>query len=154
MATRIAHTIKGVSGTIGAAALQEDAKNLEAALKTGEETGYEPMLPAFDRSLEIVMQGLAVLSTIPISNMESPEPADDVDLESIRLMIDRLSVQLEEMDPEAEETVDSLNDLMGTSPLQLICKSLRKQIAEFEFEEALEILEKLKNELEDDYPTE
>ena len=154
MATRIAHTIKGVSGTIGAAALQEDAKNLEAALKTGEETGYEPMVPAFDRSLEIVMQGLAVLSTIPISNMESPEPADDVDLESIRLMIDRLSVQLEEMDPEAEETVDSLNDLMGTSPLQLICKSLRKQIAEFEFEEALEILEKLKNELEDDYPTE
>ena len=154
MATRIAHTIKGVSGTIGAAALQEDAKNLEAALKTGEETGYDPLLPVFDRSLEIVMQGLAVLSTILISNTESPEPADDVDLESIRLMIDRLSVQLEEMDPEAEETVDSLNEIMGASPLQLICKSLRKQIAEFEFEEALEILEKLKNELEDNHPTE
>ena len=149
LATRIAHTIKGVSGTIGAAALLSDAKDLEAALKAGETSAYEPLLSDFNRSLQHVMQGLATLSTAQDPNSASTTQANKVDRESIRPLLDHLRVQLEEMDTEAEETATRLNDNLTGDTLQQIGKKLKSQTEDFEFEEALETLGKLHRHLED-----
>jgi PAS domain S-box-containing protein len=148
MATRIAHTIKGVSGTIGAADLQNDAKHLEAALKAGNTSSFEPLLSEFNRSLEHVMQGLAEMSTAQNSETASPVPTAMMDLESIRPVLDRLHLQLEEMDPEAEETAAVLNDKLGAGPQKKLSKKLKIQVADFEFEAALETLVKLQKILE------
>jgi PAS domain S-box-containing protein len=154
LATRIAHTIKGVSGTIGAAELQSDANNLEAALKASKTSSYDTLLSDFNRSLEHVMRGLAAISTVQKLEPKSLEQTDKADLESILPILDRLRLQLEEMDPEAEETAADLNDKLGGGPQQQIGKALKGQIDDFEFEEALETLIKLRDILENIAETE
>ena len=148
VAQRIAHTIKGVSGSIGAADLHRDAEKLEAALKEKDAVSYDKFLSALNRSLRQVMQGLVVLSTAREPEREPPAGADTVDLDSIRPILDRLRLQLEEMDPEAEETAAILNDKLGAGPQRELCKTLKGQVDDFEFEAAIETLVKLRDILE------
>ena len=148
VAQRIAHTIKGVSGSIGAAELQRDAEKLEAAIKEKNVSSYDKLLSDFNLSLGQVMQGLTVLSKRLQTEKEPHTEADSVDLDLIRQMLDRLQLQLEGMDPDAEETVDFLNGKMGDGPQNNLLKSLKVQVDNFEFEAALETLVKLQDILE------
>ena len=148
VAQRIAHTIKGVSGSIGAADLHRDAEKLEMALKEKDAASYDKFLSDLKRSLQRVMQGLIVLSTAqkPVGDLSGG--ADAVDLDAIRPMFDRLRLQLEEMDPEAEETAAMLNDKLSAGPQRQLCKRLKGQVDDFEFESAFETLVKLQDILE------
>ncbi|WDP90934.1 MAG: response regulator [Desulfobacter sp.] len=58
-AVRQAHTIKGLSGTIGAKALQELAANLENALKQNFRADHRDILGRFEVELVKIRQGLA-----------------------------------------------------------------------------------------------
>ncbi len=154
VAQRIAHTIKGVSGSIGAAELHRDAENLETALKERDAASYDEFLADLKRSLRQVMQGLIMLSTAQKPEKEPSAEADTVDLDTIRPMFDRLRLQLEEMDPDAEETAAILNDKLGAGTQRQLCKTLKAQVDDFEFEAALETLVKLQNILENTTETE
>ena len=61
-AQRIAHTIKGVSGSIGAGDLHRDAESLDSALKEGQQDLYPELLSRLENTLAPVMQGLEVLA--------------------------------------------------------------------------------------------
>jgi hypothetical protein len=54
------------------------------------------------------------------------------------------------MDPEAEDKVTDLKARLGGGPHQKLVNDLSKQIGEFEFEDALATLSKLKKALETD----
>ncbi len=70
-AQRLAHTIKGVAGNVGAAGLQDAAARIEAAIGHGDTTGMDTLLADFGRVLGIVTDGLAVLGVVPDT---SPPP--------------------------------------------------------------------------------
>jgi hypothetical protein len=57
---------------------------------------------------------------------------------------------LEEMDPEAEDKVTDLKAQFSGGPYQKLVNALSKQVGEFEFEDALATLSKLKTALETD----
>lgn len=61
----IAHTLKGLSGTIGARALQDAAKDLEAALKDEKEDLHD-LFALVSRNLEEVLSGLTILEAGPV----------------------------------------------------------------------------------------
>ncbi len=147
-AQRIAHTIKGVSGSIGASDLHRDAESLDAALKEGQQDLYPELLSRLEDTLAPVMQGLGDLAAC--GETEEPRVVDKgpVDVEAIIPSLDELQTLLEEMDPEAEDKVTDLKAQLGGGAHQKLVNKLSKQVGEFEFEDARETLAKLRNALE------
>ena len=60
-AHRLAHSIKGVAGTIGAKELQQAAERVEAGFRTGERNPMQSNLATFETCLCIVTDGLDIL---------------------------------------------------------------------------------------------
>jgi HPt (histidine-containing phosphotransfer) domain-containing protein len=58
LAHRLAHSLKGVAGTIGANQLQENAKRLELALAGGQAAQYEGYLAQVEAALASLMDFL------------------------------------------------------------------------------------------------
>ncbi len=72
-ALRLAHTVKGLAGNVGAIVLQEAARHLESALKQPDDSAALPgLLEAFERALHTVIQTLDAHLPAP---PEPPSPA-------------------------------------------------------------------------------
>jgi PAS domain S-box-containing protein len=147
-AQRIAHTIKGVSGSIGAADLHRDAESLDAALKEGKQNLYPELLSRLEDALVPVMEGLEVLTVSGETEKTAAEGDGPMDAEAIMPFLNELQTLLEEMDPEAEDKVIDLKAQLGGGAHQKLVNALSKKVGEFEFEDALETLGKLKKALE------
>lgn len=143
-AERLAHTIKGVAGTIGAGELQARAKALELAIKAGDTGCYEDALAAFELAMQPVIQGLATLAPAAAEASSEQAVSEPVDPARVATLMDQLSVLLEEMDPDAEEKVAELVALCGHHLERPLFKRLSQQISGFEFEEATETLLRLR----------
>ena len=65
-AQRIAHTVKGVAGTIGAVDHQKATTAVDAAIKAGNEEEIPALLEQMDETLREVMLGLECLSNDPV----------------------------------------------------------------------------------------
>ena len=143
-AQRIAHTIKGVAGSIGAGDLQCDAESLETAFKEAQQDLYPALLSRLEDALAPVMQGLAVLSAHGETEEPGKEDGGPMDVEAILPLLDELQTLLEEMDPEAEEKAAALKARLGAGAHLGLVNTLSKQVGEFEFEEAQETLVRLR----------
>jgi CheY-like chemotaxis protein len=147
-AQRLAHTIKGVSGSIGAGDLHREAEGLDAAFKEGQQDLYPELLSRLEDALAIVMQGLEVLSGSGETEESDAVDGGPVDVEAIMPSLDELQTLLEEMDPEAEDKVTALKAQLGGGAHQKLVNALSKKVGEFEFEDARETLTKLRKALE------
>ena len=63
-AERLAHTVKGVAGNIGANTLQDAAADLDADLKEGQGLSDQKLLARFERELNTVMQSIKGLKDL------------------------------------------------------------------------------------------
>lgn len=143
-AQRIAHTIKGVSGSIGAGNLFNTAEQLEAALKERNLDSYEDLLVQMESKLTPVMKELQHLSDPNIVRHVDPEDTDTIDVEELYSLLEELKTLIEEMDPEAEEKAAVLKTRLGSGPYRELIHKLTEQVGEFEFEEALKTMDTLK----------
>ncbi|MBT7862512.1 MAG: response regulator, partial [Gemmatimonadetes bacterium] len=104
-ATRAAHSLKGVAGTLGAGELQERAAALEAALKAGTaDVEIEPLLAHVDSELSRLLGALAVVfsdeTETPSPDTAVPVTADtqsaaDIDWDAARRAVNELEPLLE-----------------------------------------------------------
>jgi HPt (histidine-containing phosphotransfer) domain-containing protein len=147
LAQRIAHTLKGVSGSIGAGALHAAAEALDAALKQGPLETDDDLLSRLEEELMMVMQGLEVLSASSEKVDIAPVETVAVDFEAVSALLDDLQSLLEEMDPESEEKVSALKAQYGSGAHQDLLQTLSKQVDDFEFEAALQTLESIRDTL-------
>jgi CheY-like chemotaxis protein len=147
-AQRIAHTIKGVSGSIGAGDLQGDAERLETAIKEGQPDLYPELLSRLADALAPVMQGLEVLAASGETQESVAEDSGLIDVEAILPFLDEIQTLLEEMDPEAEDKVADLKERLSGGTHRKLVNTLSKKVGEFEFEDARETLVKLRKGLE------
>jgi CheY-like chemotaxis protein len=144
IAQRIAHTIKGVSGSIGAGELYLVAKDLDAAFKEGRQKNYGDLLSRFENALTLVMEGLEVLSASGRKQKADSAQARPVDLEAVEPLLDELQTLLEEMDPEAEEKTAALKEHLGPGVHHELVRTLSQQVGGFDFEEARGTLTRLR----------
>jgi polar amino acid transport system substrate-binding protein len=148
-AQRLAHTIKGVSGSIGAGDLHREAAGLDTAFKDGKQDLYPGLLSRLEDTLSPVMQGLEVLAVSGETKEAAAEEGGPMDVEVILPLLDDLQTLLDEMDPEAEDKVTDLKAQLGAGVAhQKLVNTLSKQVGEFEFEDARETLAKLRKALE------
>jgi CheY-like chemotaxis protein len=83
-ARRLAHSLKGLAGTIGATTLMEAARELEYAIAAGESSRFEVCLQQAELAHAVVMSALAGLG---------PEPAAPAGSQSDEVQVERGSSQ-------------------------------------------------------------
>lgn len=131
-AERLAHTLKGVSGNIGATGLQQMAEKLEIAIKQ-----HQPR--------ETIDQGLHELQ-IPLETLfgqlrqklpvESERIAISIDPEKLKVVCDKLVALLSDDDAEATALLENNADLLNSAFPDHYHK-IEDSIRSFDFEAAL-----------------
>jgi PAS domain S-box-containing protein len=139
-AERLAHTLKGVAGNIGATALHKAALAAEAGIKAHSPESAT-LLEDCERWLQQVLQAVAALEQ---ASAAPPEPAAaPVDVAALAQLIDRLRTLLKEDDMEAVEAVTALQAQVRGTELARPFQEIETALGQYDFEAALEILDRL-----------
>jgi len=143
---RLAHTLKGVGGTIGAVDLQHAAGAVEEAFRVKSSETVLETFPAFEIAINNVITGLKdIVVHVSEPEMDSPE----IDMNKQIADLERLSTMLEEMDPDAEEVAGKLHTSLGKlQDYKITTNKLLNQVSGFEFEDAQETLIELRRSIE------
>ena len=149
-ATRLAHTIKGTAGNIGASQLQNDAEKIETHCHTDELTKAQSYLPQIKDSLKYVLIDIdSVLKSLD-ENKEASEVTESkatISEEELQDLLNLLQEQLENYDTESEATFTLLKNVLPSVKNTQSLASLSDAIQQYDFEQASEFLKIIDNEL-------
>ena len=151
VAERLAHTLKGVSATIGAHALSEPAKSLEAAIK--DNAGSEKVDEFLERAageLEKVCRALEEhLPKSEQSDAEDVATNEDIEasIERRDSLMKQAYKQLSFFDAAAENSLEALLALPLSAEVREMLKEAEKKIAQYDFDGASQSLKQLAGEL-------
>jgi len=142
-AGRLAHTVKGVSGNLGAESLYRAAAELEKAIKEGKDN-LDPPLTAFSSQLKIVMDGIKVLEQ-NLAAQKEPEPSAgvSVDKEAVKHLLQDLARLLESDLLEAMIRLEALKQHLADTSAHEEFKRLEKQVEGFDTDGALKSVESI-----------
>ena len=136
LARRIAHSLKGSAGNLGAEPLAEAAARLEAAVVAGEET--HALLPELEHAVRPLLEAglLAAPHAGPAEGEGGP-----VDRERAKSAATALHALLEENDLAAAEALEELVDALGDHPLGASLSDLERAVESLDFPRALSLLD-------------
>jgi PAS domain S-box-containing protein len=130
-ARSLTHALKGVVGSISAPKLFQIVKDLDQALDDGNE--LEDLVSDFCRELDVVLSGLEQLEeTETVGASLAPEKVSE--------LLDQLEAKLREDDTSAAELLSQVCSSLNSNEVS----ELEDAIGDYEFEKALQILEKLR----------
>ncbi len=142
-AHRLAHTLKGVAGNIGASALQAAAQEVESALKAGDMDRVGRALPPLQVELAAVLQVLresAQATSAP--HAAEVAPRRELDLAKITPLVNELKEMLLKNNPDAEAVLEKLrSELTGAHADGL--ENVAQSLDMFDFAGATEALAQL-----------
>ena len=150
LAKRMAHTVKGVSGTIGAHGLHEAAKALDAALKDGNEDAYDSLLLDLTKEMVPIMEGLKLMTSVDSKDTGDAKNQNVVpaSFEEIVSLVEELSSLLQEMSPDSEDKARELKAQLGNSSSAELAAKLDEDTSAIDFDEAQQTLARLRRALE------
>jgi len=144
----LAHALKGVSATLGASEIAEAATRLDAMLKADPDLQAESICTAIDRittAFAPLTQALAALHTAPKTETAPIPSASPDHLEQQERLIATLIARLRENDTQAIALLRSERALLQ-SGLGESFERVERHLLGFEFEEALELVERIQSE--------
>lgn len=144
LAKRIAHTLKGVAGSIGATDLQLAATALDTAFSKGETAAHAHLLNALESALDLVSNSLSRLRARVAAEKVAEIASLPMDAQLVASLLEKVSRLLRELDPEAETAANALRQHITAGPAQPLVNDLVEQLANFDFDTADQTLERLK----------
>ncbi len=135
-ARRLAHSIKGAAGTIGAPALQKAASALEMEIADGG-TGTARLVEDFRRELDVVLSNRAV-------SAESAAPPRTGTPEEVNELLAKLSIETTVGSYGALETFAALKSVWPDRAPESLA-ALEKALTNFDSDGALALIAKLQN---------
>ena len=141
-AERLAHTLKGVAGNLGATPLQLSAEKLEIALRNaGMPEAVQTLLAHTESQLDQLIAALqAVPGLMPTATSQVRMVLTDAQRQAAHGLIERLKVCLREDDARATEIWETHAPVLCAMFDQ--AEQIEKSINDFEFEQALAQMEK------------
>ena len=139
LSTRLAHTLKGVAGNIGAESLQGACADLEK-LAHNRRTDSKT-LESVEIELQRVLSSVASLSD-DISDNSKQEDLP-LDYPAVANVLTTLAEQCLEYDTSALETIETNAALFSTDVLQSEVSLLGKALEDYDFEAAEAVIEKM-----------
>ena len=157
VAQRLAHTIKGVAGTVGANRLSELSSKLETAIKN---RGSDRIPDLLDRFAKEVARVMAALDTF-IKNEDARRtgeaagggepgilPPKALEMPRLKKLFQELSDLIDKRDSDVIKLVAEIKTLLGPSNISNNFLKLESHINSFKFEHAKEALEHVTKELD------
>jgi len=138
-AERIAHTVKGVAGSLGAGVVQDAAARLELALRDRTDSNaWEPLLAGFRTALSGLTGRLR--AALPHEGAEQAAAAEPVDREKRAAVVTEMLALLGNFDPAAAELFEAQRTLFRALLSTHDFGVFETQIASFAFADALSTL--------------
>ncbi len=148
-AERLAHTVKGVAGNVGAGQLQEAAAELEHAIKEGEVDSYEEKISAFGKILENVITVLSVLGEEEKETADSDKAGPEATPDELAAALEELLPHLKTRKPKpCKAAMLEIKELKWPSEFSIEIADLDRLIKKYKFKEALPLAEALQTKLE------
>jgi len=139
LAERIAHTVKGVAGTIGISDVQSAAQKLEKGIRDGQDS-VPMLLDQFAITLRVHVN--SIMQALPRSAPFQPVTLP-FDRERAASVVSRLGALLEANDGDSQEAFDVLHEaVVGVVDARYL-DDLSESINNFEFEQALVKLQEI-----------
>ncbi len=141
-AERLAHTLKGLLGTLGAGKLQDKAAELEAAIRAKVNARIESLLPAVDAELVRLIGAIDhALLLRAAEKMEDAGAADmtgPINMEELSSLIRKAKSQLEEFDSSVEDTVTRIRRMVGgDAAMKKALDSIGRCVSSYNYEQSL-----------------
>lgn len=145
-AVRVAHSLKGLAGNIGARALAFDAAELEARLRHERDEDAALTLQSLAVELQVLIQHIsqALREQVVASPVRAPR---EVDRQLLHAGLARLEQLLREDDGDAAHSLGELLEQLVGVGQQVTAAELERLISRYEFEDALQVLLKLQQDL-------
>ena len=156
VAQRLAHSIKGVAGTVGAKRLSEISSQLESAIKNDRSDRIPNLLDNFAIEVARVMTSLdafiqneeagrtEVTAGSGKPEIQHPKP---LGTPGLKKLFQELSDLINKRDSDAIKRVAEIKTLLGPSHISSDFLNLERQINSFKFEQATKSLEQVTKEL-------
>jgi len=146
LATRMAHTLRGTAGTIGANAVWQAATELELACDQGRPKAHlMNQLVAVGRELTPVLAGLRQRAGGAAPSTKRA-PAARPDATAAKAELAQLARKLRDLlvasDPDALSLAAELRRVAQASPVQVEVEDIAQAVDDFRFDDALEALDR------------
>ena len=141
-AGRLAHTIKGLSGNLGAMQLYQAALDLESGILKGRHEDLAPLLRIFNETVDIVAKGLVELDPEKKGDIQA---VSDVDPDQLLLMLESLAQTLESDYIAAADRLKELEPHLAASEMSEEFIVMKNQIESFDMQSAGITLSKIVN---------
>ncbi|MHC1764461.1 MAG: PAS domain S-box protein [Verrucomicrobiia bacterium] len=136
LAERLAHTVKGVAGSLGAPAVQRAAGALEKAITANTAAAdLKSALHDFTKVLTDFVERLA--AALPVVPTTSPAAAAPLDPEAAKRVVQEMIGHLNNFDPAAAECLEANRPLFQVLLPAQAFSAFEQQVSAFSFGEAL-----------------
>ncbi|MBF0266629.1 MAG: response regulator, partial [Gammaproteobacteria bacterium] len=140
--TRLAHSLKGLSGNIGAKSVQQAAAELEQLCENKiDSPEIEEVLQKVLSHLTIVLDGLSALSKITVQ--KKPNTSKPANPEQVTKLLSQAHEMLEMSDGDVVDVISELEGIAGALLDPKILKQLIDAVEDYDFDLGLEFLQKL-----------
>ena len=141
-ARRLAHTLKGTSGNLGATSLRQLAADLETAIKDG---GAAAEVERLANAVEAELQRMTTVITEVLPEQAAAPYVGEVDWPAVRQALAELEPLLVRSNMQANHIVEA-NSALFEAALGSLGIELRRHTERFLYPEALEILKRARQE--------
>jgi two-component system sensor histidine kinase/response regulator len=142
LAERLAHTVKGVAGSLGARAVQQVAGALEKAIHTGwEPASLTPVLQEFESVVQTFTARLRSALPPAVATPATAAPAALADPVQVRQVVEEMISHLNNFDPAAGECLEAHRDLFRAWMPGSAFESFEERVGAFAFDDALALLQ-------------
>jgi len=144
-AVRLAHTVKGVAGNLGAIKLNKAAAFVEAELKKSMSGNMDELLREFGNELILVLNEINMW----LGSRQQPQDTSidsgegELDMQSFTNQMLELKALVENSDFGSGKKLEEIMHMPGTARYKEELGEISKMIGDYEFDDALEILEKI-----------
>ncbi|MBF0126156.1 MAG: response regulator [Magnetococcales bacterium] len=142
---RLAHTIKSVSGQLGAVRLNQAAMQLEKAM-IGRDPNVGTLLTGFREALDEVLLSLADLAhdAQPAMEANASKPTRrDLDVTRLEKLLGHLALLLVEQDSEADALIAPLRECLHGHAAETTLNEIAEQLRHYDYENARSTLSTL-----------
>ncbi|MBF0101453.1 MAG: response regulator [Desulfobacterales bacterium] len=144
LAVRLAHTVKGVSGTIGAQVLQTIAGEMEAALKSDIHKNHADIISQFDAALQIVLKALESVQSMQAESPDKQAGNKQGDSDQMILFLNKLKPFIQKKKPKpCKEVMSEITAFSWPENVKSQIDELDRLIGKYKFKEAEDIVDKL-----------
>ncbi|MES9956067.1 MAG: response regulator [Sedimenticola sp.] len=145
-ARRIAHTLKGVSGNLGARRLFEAARDLDECIKKDDESCVQRQMPEVREAMGQILGAIEKLDR-PADISAAKQVVDDTDMEEIGAHLKELGALLADADTAAGRYLADLMQQHRATPLYDGFEEMESLVEDYDFAEALEVMRRMAEEL-------